>query len=144
MATKTKHFDWSSFVLRFVIALALVLLTYNPTGYSYFHWFKDALASATAGPEHYFVGVVLVIGWVMFVRATVLSLGGFGILLGAAFLGTLLWLLTEYDIVPAQSATAIVWITLVCIAGLLAIGMSWSHFRRRMSGQVDVDDVHEV
>lgn len=144
MATKTKHFDWSSFVLRFVIALALVLLTYNPTGYSYFHWFKDALAAATAGPEHYFVGVVLIIGWVMFVRATILSLGGFGILLGAAFLGTLLWLLTEYDIVPAQSATAIVWITLVCIAGLLAIGMSWSHFRRRMSGQVDVDDVHEV
>lgn len=144
MATKTKQFDLFSFALRLLIALALVLLTYNPTGYSYFHWFRDALAAGAAGPEHYFVGVVLLIGWVMFVRATVLSLGGFGIVLGAAFLGTFLWLLTKYDIVPAQSATAIVWITLVCIAGLLAIGMSWSHFRRRMSGQVDVDDVREV
>lgn len=144
MATKIKQFDWGSFILRLAIALALVLLTYNPTGYSYVHWFRDALTAGSAGPEHYFVGVVLIIGWVMFVRATVLSLGGFGILLGAAFLGTLLWLLTEYEIVPAQSATAIVWITLVCIAGLLAIGMSWSHFRRRMSGQVDVDDVRDV
>ena len=108
------------------------------------HWFRDAVTVASPGPEHYFVGVVLLIGWVVFVRATILSLGGFGILLAAAFLGTLLWLLVKYEIVPAQSATAITWITLACIAALLAIGMSWSHVRRRMTGQVDVDDVHEV
>ncbi len=143
MTTTTKQFDWGSLAVRLVMALALVLLTYNPSGYSYFHWFKDALDTETAGPEHYFVGVVLLIGWVIFIRATLLSLGGIGILLGAAFLGTLLWLLTEYKIVPAGSATAIIWIALVCMAALLAIGMSWSHIRRRMSGQYDMDDVTE-
>ena len=143
MATKTHQFDWSSLAIRFAIALALVLLTYNPSGYSYVHWFRAALAAGTAGPEHYFVGVVLIIGWVIFLRATFLSLGGIGVLLAAAFLGTLMWLLTKYKIVPVESATAIIWITLVCVASLLAIGMSWSHVRRRMSGQVDVDDVTE-
>lgn len=143
MATKTHQFDWGSFALRFVIALALVMLTYNPSGYSYVHWFRGALAAGTAGPEHYFAGVVLIIGWVVFVRATFLSLGGVGILLAAAFFGTLTWLLTRYKIVPAESATAIIWITLACIAALLAVGMSWSHIRRRMSGRVDVDDVTE-
>lgn len=141
MATKTNQFDWGSFGIRFVIALALVLLTYNPSGYSYFHWFRDALAAGEAGPEHYFVGVVLLIGWVIFVRSTFLSLGGVGVLLGAAFFGTLMWVLTKYEIVPAGSATAIIWITLVCMAGLLAFGVSWSHIRRRLSGRVDVDDV---
>ena len=136
-------FDFGSLGWRFLFALILVLATYNPSGYSYFHWFKDALAAGDAGPEHYFGGVVLIIGWVMFVRATFRSLGGVGIVLGAAFLGTLIWLLTEHGIVPAGSTTAIVWISLVCMAGLLAAGMSWSHIRRRLSGQYDVDDVEE-
>ena len=143
MAGSAKQFDWGSIAIRFVIALALVLLTYNPSGYSYVHWFRGALAEGTAGPEHYFVGVVLIIGWVMFIRATFRSLGGIGILLAAAFLGTLMWVLTEYDIVSAHSTTAIIWITLVCVAGLLTAGMSWSHIRRRVSGQYDVDDVTE-
>lgn len=143
MATKTHQFDWGSLAIRFLMALALVFLSYNPSGYSYIHWFRDALTAGAAGPEHYFVGVVLIIGWVVFLRATLLSLGGIGILLGAAFFGTLMWLLTRYKIVPAESATAIIWITLVCIAALLAVGMSWSHVRRRMSGRVDVDDVTE-
>jgi hypothetical protein len=27
------------------------------------------------------------------------------------------------------------------MCGILAIGISWSHIRRRMTGQVDVDEV---
>ena len=143
MAGGANPFDWGSIAIRFLMALALVLLTYNPSGFSYVHWFRGALAEGSAGPEHYFVGVVLIIGWVMFIRATFRSLGGIGILLGAAFLGTLMWVLTAYKIVPADSTTAIIWMTLICMAGLLAVGMSWSHIRRRLSGQYDVDDVTE-
>lgn len=143
MATRTNPFDWGSFAIRLALALALVLLTYNPSSYSYFHWLRGALSGGTSGPEQWFVGVVLLIGWVMFVRATLLSLGGIGILLGAAFFGTLMWLLVEYEIVPAGTSTAIIWIGLVCTAGLLAVGMSWSHVRRRLAGQYDVDDVTE-
>jgi hypothetical protein len=29
------------------------------------------------------------------------------------------------------------------LAAIMATGMSWSHIRRRMSGQLDVDDVDE-
>jgi hypothetical protein len=35
------------------------------------------------------------------------------------------------------------WIALLCLSGLLAIGMSWSHVRRRLTGQIDVDAVDE-
>lgn len=143
MSIRTSQFDWASFIMRLVAALALVFLTYNPSGYSYVHWFKDALVGGTAGAEHYFVGVVLLIGWVIFLRATLMSLGGIGILLAAAFLGTLVWLLVKYEIVPAGTGTAIVWIALTCVAVLLAIGMSWSHIRRRISGQYDVDELSE-
>jgi hypothetical protein len=36
-----------------------------------------------------------------------------------------------------------IWIGLVMVATILAIGMSWSHVRRRLTGQADVDDVDE-
>ena len=141
MANRIQRFTAASFGWRLAIALVLVLATYNPGGASYFHWVRNAPAQTGLRPEHYFVAVVLIVGWVMFGRATLRSLGGVGILLGAAFFATLMWLLTDYEIVPVDSADAIVWIALVCLAGLLAAGMSWSHIRRRLSGQIDVDEI---
>jgi len=38
---------------------------------------------------------------------------------------------------------AMTWVVLVIVSLLLAIGMSWSHIRRRLTGQVDIDDVDE-
>jgi hypothetical protein len=32
------------------------------------------------------------------------------------------------------------WIAIVCVALLLALGLSWSHLWRRLTGQVDTDD----
>jgi hypothetical protein len=34
-----------------------------------------------------------------------------------------------------------VWVGLLVLAAVLAMGMSWSHLRRQMSGQADVDEV---
>ncbi len=33
------------------------------------------------------------------------------------------------------------WLSLVVLAVLLGIGLSWSHVRRRLTGQVDVDEL---
>lgn len=52
-----------------------------------------------------------------------------------------MWLLTQCDIVPTDTFDTITWIGLVCMAGSLTAGMCWSHIRRRMSGQYDVDDI---
>ena len=67
-----------------------------------------------------------------------------GLLLAFAFFGTLIWLLFFWDIVPVDSFTIVTYIVLLVISGVLATGISWSHIRRRMSGQLDVDDVDEA
>ena len=51
MAGGGKQFDWGSLATRFILAVCLVLLTYNPSGYSYVHWFRGALAEGSAGSE---------------------------------------------------------------------------------------------
>ena len=131
----------AQFTLRFLGATLVVLLTFNPTGHSYFHWVSDAVQSADFDAQHAFVGVVLLIGWTILIRSTLRSLGVFGLLLASGFIGTLVWLLDSYGLITAESNVAISWLALLSLSALLAIGMSWSHIRRHISGQIDVDDV---
>lgn len=134
-------FNFASFLGRLVAALVLVFATYNPSGYSYFHWVEQSLPAFD--PLVAFAGVVLLIGWVMFIRATARSLGLLGILLAAGFFGTLLWLVIDRGWLAADNLQLITYIVLVLLSAILAVGMSWSHIRRRLTGQLDVDEVDD-
>lgn len=128
-------------ILRFIFAILLVLLTYNPTGYSYFHWFYHSLDNFT--PYIAIAGVALVIGWVLYVRATLESLGLMGLLLAGIFFGCLVWLFVYWGWLSLTNVSAMTWVIEIILAALLAIGMSWSHIHRRMTGQVDVDELDD-
>lgn len=130
----------SGVVLRFLFALVLVLLTYNPSGWSYVHWLRDHFEIT---PYLVGAGLVLLIGWGIYIKATLNSLGFVGILASAAVLGCILWMLIYWGLLSASNASAMTWVIEVLLAALLALGMCWSHFTRRMSGQLDVDDVPE-
>lgn len=137
MANKT--FNSASFFIRLFFALILVFATYNPTDYSFYHWASQSLEQGLQ-PLMIFCGVVLLIGWAIYIRATITSLGIIGLVLAFAFFGTLLWVVIDLGIVPANSIEIITYIILVLVSCVLSIGMSWSHIRRRMSGQLDVND----
>jgi hypothetical protein len=131
--------SWGGILVRFLVAVVLVFSTYNPTEVSYIHWLRDGLQEQL--PLKVFAGVVLLIGWTIFIRATLRSLGAFGLLLALAFFSTLIWLIVHYGLVPADSVTALTYIALVVLCGVLATGVVWSHIRRRITGQVDTDEV---
>ena len=132
-----KEFTFVSFLLRFLFALALVFLTYNPSGYSWVGWLLSdtALVYKVAG------GVVLLIGWVMFLRATWRSLGAIGTILALAFFAVVIWLFHYWGFFALDDIATIEWIVLIALSGVLAVGMSWSHVRRKFSGQYDTDEI---
>lgn len=134
-------FSVGSFFLRLLLAIAIVLLTFNPSGFSFFHWTKDAFFSSSLGPLHLLAGIALLIGWVLFVQATRLSLGLLGVALVASLFAVLVWMLFFYDVVKSSSSATLTWIVLFGVALVLTVGMSWAHLRRRLSGQASVDDV---
>ena len=137
----TPRFGWGNFASRWLFALLLVSATYNPTGYAYIQW---ALADVTLfNAVKAVAGLVLLIGWTVYLRATWRSLGPIGIGLVATFIGSLIWLLFDFGLVEKHSTTALLWIGIVATATAMGIGMSWSHVRRRLSGQVDADDIDE-
>ena len=120
--------------------MRLVLATYNPSDFSYYDWVMSALGNGTLGALHFLAGVLLAIGWTIYLVATFRSLGPLGLVLGAAFFVALVWVLIEFDILKLHSASSITWVVLVCLSALLAIGVSWSHIWRRLTGQLEVDE----
>jgi hypothetical protein len=131
------NFTFVSFLLRFLFAIALVFLTYNPSDYSWVSWLSSdvPMVYKVAG------GVVLLIGWVMFLRATWRSLGAIGTFLALAFFGVMIWLFVEWGFFSLDNAAVIQWVVLFVLAAVLAVGMSWSHVRRKLSGQYDTDEI---
>lgn len=134
-------FGFGSFLLRLLFALLVVLLTWNPAGFALLPWVRDAFLDSALGPLHFLAGISLLIGWVMFVRATIHSLGLIGIVLVASLFAVLVWMLFFYDVIKRGSMSTIAWLVLVGVAVVLAVGMSWAHVRRRVSGQATVDDI---
>ena len=140
-----KSFTVQSFLTRFLFALALVFTTYNPSGYSYFHWTTSVLTSSEVSitPLFALAGVALLIGWTIFINATFNALGGFGLGLAGAFFAIIVWWLVDIGLIGIDGFRVMAYIVLILMAALLAVGMSWSHIRRRMTGQIDVDDVED-
>lgn len=137
----SQPFSPLSFVFRLLLALIVVLGTYNPTDYCLYQW---AMAPGTTfGPVIALAGLVLLTGWIIVVRATLLSIGWLGLILGGAFFGCIVWLLVDIGWIGLDDTHALAWLGLIILALILATGMSWSHIRRRLTGQVDVDDMND-
>jgi hypothetical protein len=132
--------------LRVLGAILLVYATFNPTGHSFYHWALAPLvgmgsASSGSAALKFLVGVLLLIGWVVVLQATRRSIGLTGAVLALALCGGLIWLLVEQHVVSPTGSAAIAHIVLLAVGLVLGVGMSWSLLSRRLTGQVDTDQV---
>jgi hypothetical protein len=124
----------SKFMIRWYAALALVMATFNPTGASFVHW----IVEPGSLPLKFLSGVVLLIGYVIYFRATLESIGLFGIGLLLAVFGLALWLLANNGLFNAGSPDHVAWAGLLIMSLIMAAGMTASFATRATSGQVDV------
>lgn len=128
--------SFGGLLVRVVLALGLVLATFNPTGVSLFHWISEAPVSVTPGKA--LAGLALVIAWVVCLRTAFISLGKLGLLLGLALFSVLTWLLVDRHVVTLNGS-GIVWVGLVVLGVLLGLGLSWSLLRAKATGQIEVN-----
>ena len=142
---RTSRFGFADFMVRWAIAIILVFATFNPLGYpySFVAWLMEEPMNAQL-PYKALMGIVLVVGYIVYLRATLRSIGPIGILLAAGFVGAIIWVAIDIGLIDPANPTIIMWIGLFVLAWVMAIGLSWSHVRRRVSGQADMDDVDEV
>ena len=122
--------------LRVVLAMALVLATFNPSGHSFYHWFVEPPLGLT--PVKSFLGVALLIAWVVCLRTAYVALGTLGLVLGCLLLGSFAWMLFDLDLLHATGRATMVWIGLLVFGTVLGFGLSWSLMRARATGQIEV------
>jgi hypothetical protein len=129
----------AGFLLRWIFAFILLAATYNPT-----QWTFSRLVM-TSGADNMsiavLVGLLLIVGYIIYVRATLRSIGLVGMMLVAAVTGAMLWVAYDLGWMSFENPTANTWVALVVLSFVLGVGLSWSHVRRRLSGQADMDDV---
>lgn len=126
---------------RWLAAFALLAVTFNPTPYNYVSWVRDY------GSENLSIavlaGLILLVCYIIFLRATLRSIGAVGVVLLLAIFGALIWVLYDFDLLTLDNQSMNVWLGVLALSVVLGIGLGWSHVRRAMTGQTDVDDIDE-
>ncbi len=130
-----------SFVLRWLIAFVLLAATWNPTAWNFTHW--ATLNWQVSLPLTVLGGLLLLIGYVVYLRATLRSIGPLGMALVVAVFAALIWVLVDIGLLQTGNSVINQWLGILAASLVLGIGLSWSIVRRRISGQADVDDVDE-
>lgn len=128
-------------LLRWLFAFVLLTLTYNPTEWNYVRWavanYHSQLSVAVL------MGLLLTIGYIIYLRATLRSIGGFGMFLVLSVVASLLWVLYDLGLLQLDNTDTNVWLGILALSIVLGIGLNWSHVRRQLSGQSDMDDVDD-
>lgn len=129
----------TGFIARWILAFGLLTATYNPTKFNYITWATENYNVET--PMTVLVGLLLLTGYIIYLRATLRSIGLIGMGLVAAIVAAGVWVLIDQGVVSLGSDILKIWVTLIGLSFVLGIGLSWSHVRRAIAGQSDIDDV---
>jgi len=129
------------YLVRFLFTLALVFATYNPTGYSFYHWIVTDTGVDLLSLKVIVTMTLVMIYYAIF-RVVFAAFRRSGLIVGglAAFL-----LATELASIVAGLRSKPSWhfylllsqyFALCGVAIVLSLGVSWSHLIERLTGQL--------
>lgn len=84
-------FSLTGFFIRWFIALVLVMGTANPTGQSYMSWIINDPDPGSNIQFKLLIGGLIAVGYIVYLRATMRSIGVVGVGLGLFIFGTIFW-----------------------------------------------------
>lgn len=126
-------------LLRWLGAFLLLAAIFNPTSWNYVGWARASWAEEM--PLITFTGLILAVVAMVYVVATMRSIGLFGALVIGAIFAAGLWVLTDWGLLGLDNSALNTWLGILALSLILGIGMSWSILRQRLSGQQTTDEV---
>jgi hypothetical protein len=140
VAMVTNSLPLAFFLARFLFSLALVFSTYNPSGYSFYHWITDIGAGLPS--LKVIVALTLVMIYYAIFRVVFAAFRRSGLIVAGLAAGLLA---IELATVVAARRSQHSWhfyfllsqyVTLCAVAITLSFGVSWSHLIERLTGQL--------
>ncbi len=126
-------------LLRWLGAFVLLAVTFNPTPWNYVRWVQVNWADQM--PLAVFLGLLLAVAFMVYVVATLRSIGALGVIVIAAIFGAGLWVMIDWGLLSLDNSAFNTWLALIALSLILGIGLSWSILRQRLSGQASVDEI---
>lgn len=124
--------------VRLLIAMLVIFGSFNPSGYSYYHWLQQDVGDWAV---KLFVGLTLTVVLYLQINAMWRSMR----LVGTSMLTTVIlagvWLASDLGLVDLHDRTQLILATQVALTLLLGTGFCWSHIRYRLSGQMDSENI---
>lgn len=126
-------------LLRWLGAFVLLAATFNPTPWNFIRWAEAHWASQM--PLTLLLGLLLGVGYLIYIGATLRSIGAFGVIVVAAVVGALIWVLMDWGVLNLQNTDLNLWLAIFALSVVLGVGLCWSILRQRLSGQASVDEI---
>jgi hypothetical protein len=126
-------------LLRWLGAFLLLAAIFNPTSFNFVTWARLNWEAQT--PLIVFTGLILGVAMMVYLVATMRSIGILGVLIIAAIFAAGLWVLTDWGLLALGNSDLTVWLAIFALSLILGIGLSWSILRQRLSGQASVDEI---
>ncbi len=128
-------FNALSFVVRWLLSMLIVFATYNPTGFSYYHWIFGDVPGDWAAKT--LIGCFLLIIYGVFGMCTWRSMGPYGIATATLSLTVLVWMIQDYGLINLNQTHTVSAVTCSLIATVMAFGVTVSHIKTRLYGQTE-------
>lgn len=122
-------------VARTLLVMLLVYGTYNPGGYSYYHWITEGGGDLVA--SKLCVGLVLLLGFIICINATIRSLGVLLLLLAIALIVAAIWQLSAVGWIDLTDGLERTLVAEGAIVAVFSAGVPFSQLRFRLVGQKD-------
>lgn len=129
-------------IVRLLIAAAVVMGTYNPTGKSIYHW-----VTQHDNPTDAWVVLVAIIALLINIGlliATWKALGMIGTVIALIFFAALVYLSLQEGWVSTSNQGSLQWLGLILYSVFLGIGLSGAILWRRATGQLITDEADDI
>lgn len=120
---------------RLLSVSVLVAGTYNPSGYSYYHWVTTTGEGSLLFKSC--VGVAVLIGYIICVAATWRSLGRLLLIPGLILIASLIWLLWHLDLIDLADPRQRILVLEFALVVVFTAGICFSQIRFRLAGLMD-------
>ncbi|MBI1321191.1 MAG: hypothetical protein GC168_19875 [Candidatus Hydrogenedens sp.] len=124
---KIRPFTWKRFMSRWLFGFFLIASTYNPSGYSYFHWLTSNDGSFLS--LKIAVGLVFVWIYVALWPMVYTGIGPVGIFNTIAWSTAFSLVLWDYGLLDYVSPSFYPYGVIATIATVIAIGLAFSHLQ---------------
>ena len=135
---KVKYLQWW---VTLLMALALAIGTWNPTGHHFIHYITTS-GDIFSGFKPFAI-LLMIAMWLLAIKAIFQSLGYFGSLVVVIIILAFIWGLQQYNIIDVTKFKQAGWAATIAIALLIWIGLNASIIWKKLTGVYTTENIDE-